>query len=149
MDEKVAVHSKCVEWVSEKINEVQKELQEIKNSAFAETKSSMGDKYETSREMMMQESNKLGDQLEILSNQLTILHSIDLAKELSEVKLGALVETNVAKYFLSIPLGVVKYTKDQVFALSPNAPIAKMMLGKRAGDQFSFNGRNQQILSLK
>ena len=149
MDEKIAIHTRCVELVNEKINEVNKELQEIKNSAFAETKSSMGDKSETSREMMIQESNKLSDQLEILTNQLTILRSIDATKALSEVKLGALVETSMAKYFLSVPLGLIQLPDQQVFTLSPNAPIAKMMLEKRASDSFTFNGKTQKIFSIK
>ena len=56
---KPKVHEACRVFLMQKIENLSTELEALREAAIAETKSSMGDKYETGREMMMQERNRL------------------------------------------------------------------------------------------
>lgn len=118
------------------------------DSAASDTKSSMGDKYETSREMINLEKGKIGEQLRNAQAMMLSLNSIDADSELMKVELGALVKTNIATYFLSAPLGQVKLDKEVIFCISLGSPIGQQMLGKSKGDTFQMAGRSQEILEI-
>lgn len=109
----------------------------------------MGDKYETGREIMMQERNRLGQQLDLLTTQLTTLESIDPEKQFNEVKYGCLVNTDLSVFFISSAIGQVPVEGKQIFAISGEAPIARSMQGKKEGESFSFNGITQIIKKIE
>ena len=143
------VHSTCRAYLQQKIEGLKEELEAVRESAIAETKSSMGDKYETGREMMMQERNRLGKQLDIYTDQLTTLESIDPDKSHDEVKHGCIVFTDKSTFFISSAIGQVNLNSQSVFAISNEAPIAKAMKGKKTGDVFSFNGATHTIKKIE
>ncbi|MEQ9466561.1 MAG: hypothetical protein RLN88_04065 [Ekhidna sp.] len=146
---KAEVHKGCKDHLLQKIDDLKKELEAVKESAIAETKSSMGDKYETGREMMMQEGNRLGQHLDLFISQLATLESIDLDKRFCEVNHGCLVFTDKSIFFISSAIGQVSIDGKQVFAISGEAPIAKSMKGKKEGEPFSFNGITQIIKKIE
>ena len=141
MTTKSKIQEAFAELIQEKISAINLELEAVRESATAETKSSMGDKYETSREMMMQERNRLGSQLEVFSDQLKALNSIDAEKEYAEISYGCLVKTESANFFISAAAGQLTIEGHVYFAISGEAPIAKAMIGRKSGDSFSFNNR--------
>ena len=55
MKEKEVLYAYCVNYVQQRIARIQGEINKAQSSANEETKSSMGDKYETSRAMAHQE----------------------------------------------------------------------------------------------
>ena len=137
----------CRATVEDRTKALQAELEKVKASAQEETKSSMGDKYETGREMMMQESNKLNERLEVLLRQTAALSAID-GEAHAVVKSGSLVQTDQGIYFISVALGVLEIKKVKVFVVSPVAPLVRELIGKAEGDVIQFNGRKQRILSV-
>lgn len=138
----------CKSILNHKITEVQTEIEKVKSAAQEETKSSMGDKYETGREMMMQERSKLSDQLALLLDQAKALEAIKDEKH-AEVKLGSLVKTDLAIYYVSIALGVIEVNKKKIFVVSSAAPLVREMLTKKEGEEFSFNGKGQIITAIE
>lgn len=126
-----------------------KELDALKESAEADTKSSMGDKYETGREMINLEKGKITEQLTQVKQMLELLKSIDPEKLTSKAELGAIVKTNLGQYFISVGLGVLEAENDKVFAISPGSPIGQQMLNKKKGDDFQMAGRTQTILEIQ
>ena len=146
--EKQRLYQHCVELIKEKIQNLEKELRALTDSAASDTKSSMGDKYETGREMINLEKGKIGEQLRNAQAMMLSLNSIDADSELMKVELGALVKTNIATYFLSAPLGQVKLDKEVIFCISMGSPIGQQMLGKSKGDTFQMAGRSQEILEI-
>lgn len=139
MMDKNQIQEAYIDLLQQKMADVRIELDEVRKSANAETKSSMGDKYETSREMMTQEQNRLGSQLDLLTDQLAALQGLDLDKIHAEVKYGSLVETEKVNFFLSAAIGQLVVGQSTVFAISGEAPIAKAMMGKKEGEAFTFN----------
>ena len=102
--------------LTEKIQNLQKLIEETRASSN-DTKSSMGDKYETGREMLQQEINNLQIQLNGFSNSMNILKNINPVPHQS-VGLGSLVETEKGKFFIAISLGEIVFEKEKIFIIS-------------------------------
>ena len=138
----------CSDKVNDQISNIEQAMQNAQAAANDETKSSAGDKYETGRAMMHLEKEKLATQLAEALKMRRALDQIEADKPESEVKLGTVVKTPMAQYFLSVSVGQVKYEGATYFAISPAAPIGRQMLGKKAGDRFSFGGKQVEILEV-
>lgn len=113
-----------------------------------ETKSSAGDKYETSRAMINLEKEKVeANLLELIKKRLAI-SAIDPAKVTNKVKNGSLVTTGAGIFFISTSLGKLEIDGNSIFVISPVSPIAQVMLDLTSGDSFEFNGKKNSIVSL-
>ncbi len=129
-------------------SELQQELEKVQASFALETKSSAGDKYETSREMISQEKNKIYALLQEIEKQEQALTLININNSNSKIGLGSIVQTNKAVYFISISLGKVKVDSNEIFAISPASPLAQTLLGKKEGDSITFLGQTHTIVSV-
>lgn len=139
---KEALIKKCKAEIISKKQEIEQEMKSLKVSLGAETKSSAGDKYETSREMMNQEKGKLQSQMAVLNQQLETLSKINIGLKNEKVSLGSIVRTNSALYFISISFGKITVGEDQVFMISAITPLAQQMIDKKVGEEVSWNGKN-------
>lgn len=112
-----------------------------------DTKSSMGDKYETGREMLQQEINNLQKQLNEVNNQLQVLKKVPtLIKK--NVSLGTIVTTEKAIFFIATSLGEITFDNQKIFIISEQSPLAKALWSKTSGDHFLINQSSQKILSV-
>jgi len=109
-----------------------------------DTKSSMGDKYETGREMLQQEINNLQRQLNETLNQQAVVQKIT-SEPSEKVQNGALVKTNKGLFYISVSLGEIVFEKEKIMTVSAESPLVKMMYGKKAGESFTINTVHQQI----
>lgn len=112
-----------------------------------ETKSSMGDKYETTREMIAQEIRNLGRQLTEVENQAQSLAKLG-GHPSAAPELGALVQTAAALFYISAPVGELRVEDKKVITVSPDAPLVKAMQGKRSGDTFTLNSMSHTIVEI-
>ncbi len=145
---KQSLYLKCLDFVNSRIRFANDGLQEAQDAANNETKSSAGDKYETARAMMHLEKEKLASQLSEALKMKKALDQIEPSKALSSVGLGALVETGMANYYISVSAGKLEVDGGVYFAISPLSPIGQELLGKSQGDQFQFAGKTQLIKSV-
>ena len=120
-------------------------LSEEKNNI---TKSSAGDKFETSRSTMQIEYDKLNNQLIQKNNQLKKIELLDTKKKYKSVNYGSLVITNTNKYLISIGLGQYIIDDHSVFAISLSSPIGRILLDKKKGDSFIFNNNTEKIIDI-
>lgn len=132
--------------ISEKIQKLEQLIAETRASNN-DTKSSMGDKYETSREMLQQEINNLQIQLNEHLKSLQILKNINPNPH-KVVSLGSWVETNKGKFFIAISLGELSFNQEKIFIISAESPLAKAMNGKKEGDVFIVNNLTQFIKNI-
>ena len=136
----------------EKIQTFEKLIAETRASNN-DTKSSMGDKYETGREMLQQEINNLQVQLnEVLKQQDFLKTSFDklrMTKKFDKAEKGAIVKTEKGLFFISVSLGEINFDNQKIICISPESPLAKAMNGKQKGDVFSLNNINQKILIIE
>ena len=145
---KIEVYNQCLLIIEERIASIHSMLKELDSSSSAETKSSMGDKYETSREMIQLERNKLQIQLEEVAKQKKVFSQIDPNKVHHTVQLGSFIRSSAKNFFISASLGAVTVKKEECICISPVAPLAKQIMEKSAGDTFFFMGKNQEILAV-
>lgn len=145
---KSEVLAACIDIVKEKIDVAEKELQKLDSSQASETKSSMGDKYETSREMMQRERDTLNANLQNNKTLLSQLLYIDLTKTFTKAETGSLIETEQGFYFVSVGLGKVIVNNETVFVISALSPIGKLLVGNCKGNIITFNGQNLTLREI-
>ena len=132
--------------ISEKIQKLEQLIAETRASNN-DTKSSMGDKYETSREMLQQEINNLQIQLNEHLKSQKILKNINPNPH-KIVTLGSLVETEKGMFFIAISLGELSFNQEKIFVISAESPLAKAMNGKKTGESFVVNNLQQTIKNI-
>lgn len=132
--------------ISEKIQNFEKLIAETRASSN-DTKSSMGDKYETGREMLQQEVNNLQRQLNEILNQQAIVQKIN-AEPSSKVQNGALVKTDKGLFYISASLGEIVCDNQKIMTVSAESPLVKAMYGKKAGETFAINNILQAIENI-
>lgn len=138
----------CHVYVEERMLRLQTSIQGLEKDLGNETKSSAGDKYETSREMINAEISQLESQLKEFKKLQEILQLPNLRKTAAKIQLGSIVTTSAANYFLAIPAGEIQLEKQKFYAIGINSPIAKLLLGKQKDDTFNFLQEEIKILSV-
>ena len=138
----------CRDYLQTKVSVVRKAMDGLKEDLENESKSSAGDKFETGREMINIEWNKLSVQLSEYDRLGNILNRIEEHKPNGNVVLGSIVVTDAAKYFISIPAGEIKSGHEKFYAVGIKAPIAQILLGKKVGEKMTFNGRQFTIKEI-
>ncbi|AZA73335.1 hypothetical protein [Chryseobacterium indoltheticum] len=133
--------------LSEKIQTLEKLIAETRASSN-DTKSSMGDKYETGREMLQQEINNLQIQLNEVLKQQDFLKTV-LPKQSDKAEKGAIVKTEKGLFFISVSLGEITCENQKIICISPESPLAKAMFGKQENECFSLNNINQKIIEIQ
>lgn len=142
---KVKLHKYCLQWVDERIEAAKKAIADTQAASNEETKSSAGDKYETSREMMQQEQNKAARQLMENLKLKKVLDSLNPAIVYEKAQLGSLVRTSEGNFYLSVSLGQLQIEKEQFMTISPVSPLAQQFMGKQQGEEVQLNGRRFYI----
>ena len=135
----------CSNYINDKISVLEAALNDAQEAANSDTKGSAGDKHETGRAMMHIEKEKNAKQLRDRLRLLEVLRLINPEEIHSEVKIGSLVKTNNGNYFISIAMGKFNLKEDVVYVISPVSPIGQLLITKKKGDPFSFNGRKFTI----
>lgn len=132
--------------LSERIQKFENLIAETR-AANNETKSSMGDKYETSREMVQQEINNLQRQLNETLNQQALIKKIS-SEESFKVQNGALVKTEKGLFFVSVSVGEIMSENQKIMTVSTESPLVKAMFGKKIAEKFEINNIHQTIENI-
>jgi transcription elongation GreA/GreB family factor len=146
---KKQIFKKLNEMLNQRIDAAKKAIEEVIEARDEETKSTIGDKYETGRVMVEMEMDKLKEQLE---------QSLTLKKNLSYVKVdslsqlveyGSIVKTNLGTYFIAVGLGVVEVEQQKIFCISLASPIGQAIRDKKVGEKVNFQNRVIEILKVE
>ena len=144
--EKSSLLSACQHYVNERITNAKQAISSAHEAAANDTKSSAGDKFETTREIMQQEIARHQQLLTNAERMSRTLYSLDMRKSSDVAKPGSLVETDHGVFFLSISAGRLEIAENTYWAVSAASPIGSRLIGLRAGDRFSFN---QTVYTIK
>ena len=91
---KKELYNLCLSDVQKRMEAAQQAIEEAQKASNDDTKSSAGDKYETSREMMQQETNRNLDQLNEANKLQVALNHISPSTVSEKAGPGTLVITN-------------------------------------------------------
>lgn len=142
---KSSLYQLCLKFIEERIETAEIALKQAREASNDDTKSSAGDKYETSREMMQQDIDRNKRLLIDAEENQHLLNSLKDMPHSDAARNGSLVITDQGNFYLSISAGQLHIGKDVYFAISAVSPIGKLLLGKVKDDQFDFNGRKYHI----
>lgn len=145
---KEALYEACLQAVESRIGHAEEALMQARDASRDETKSSAGDKYETTREMMQQDIDRNSTQLyeaKKLSFQLEQCRDAEID---DTVVPGALVKTSKAWMYIAVSIGKLQIGEYSVFVVSPASPVGQVLMGKTSGSAFTINGIDQTIESV-
>lgn len=145
---KMFLYAHCEAYVKGRIAASETAIRLAQEGAESDTKSSAGDKYETGREMMQQEITRHQQQLLEAGKMRHSLSQI-MAETASDVIVpGAVTETSQGNFYLSVSAGQAFFTGKNYQPVSIISPIGRMLSGRKAGEEFDFNGKTYRILRV-
>jgi transcription elongation GreA/GreB family factor len=147
-DLKKELYSLCITYAKNRIDTARQAIQDAKQAAGEETKSSAGDKYETSREMIQQETDRNQVQLNEANKLLVALNQINVDTTSDTVCPGSLVVTDKGKFYIAISAGTLTHDGEGYFAVSPASPIGAKLQKRKVGDEFDLNGKQYHIKNV-
>jgi transcription elongation GreA/GreB family factor len=148
-DIKEQLYQLCIAYVQNRMRASKEAIAEAQQAANDDTKSSAGDKYETGREMMQQETNRNLAQLNEANKLMVALNQLGIKGTSQIAEPGSLVITNNGNFYLSISAGTLELNGKSYFAVSPASPIGIQLKGTQAGDEFILNGKSYKIQSIQ
>ena len=140
-------------WVKEALEQRIAALKTILADSFSavaseDTKSSAGDKHETAVSMAQLEQEKLTHQINQLLTLQQQFSRIQIDTVHTKVQLGSLLETDKGYFYVSVGLGKVERENNSIFALGVDAPLVRLLLGKKVGESVEFNGSTTELLMI-
>ena len=120
-------------------------MQAAQESANSESKSSAGDKYETSRAMGHLDREMHARMYQQAQQERQIVERLDDTITYKKGALGALMKTSMGDFFLSVSIGQVEIEDEKIMIISPQSPVGSLLMGKIVGDSFSFRGKEALI----
>jgi hypothetical protein len=133
---------------SDRVNTLQKAVDNAQNAANEESKSSAGDKYETGRAMAQNDRDLYARQLIEAQNDLFIVQQIKPDETFISAQLGSLVSTSMGDFLLSISAGIIEIDGKKYMSTSMESPIGMLLKGKIKGDKIDFRGKTVTISDL-
>jgi len=147
---KLKLYQQCMDFIMQRINTAEVSLKQSQEASNDDTKSSAGDKFETTREMVSQDIGRTKGLLLDAQQNLQMLISLEnIPTDGDAVRNGSLVYTSKGIFYISISAGQIKVDDQLVFAISFASPIGKLMIGKKVGESFSFNQNDYTIQKIQ
>ncbi len=129
------------EMIEQRIAAANTAIVNAQAAANAEEKSSAGDKYETSRAMNHLEKDMYSRQLAANRNELAALFSIDYTSLYDSVTAGSFVRFDDCSFFIVAGIGKIYFEGEDIYLISPNSPMAKLLINRKPGSMITFNKR--------
>ena len=145
---KTQLYHLCQDLMGQRIETAETALEQAREASNDDTKSSAGDKFETTREMMQQDITRNKSLLMDAKQNLQVLEAIKDIPKSDRVKSGSLVETSEGVFYISISVGQLSVEGKPFFAISALSPIGQLLLGKKVNDSISFNNKKYVIKDI-
>ena len=138
-----------MELLGKRRNELMEAIDAIQQGANADTKSTAGDKHETARAMAQLDVEMLSKQLAETNKSIEILKRIPTNNTSKTIQQGSVVETNMGTFYLSVGLGNIQVDGKTIMAISTESPMAKAIMGKKAGDQIEWRAQQMTVIAIQ
>lgn len=135
----------CLGILKDRMKHTAAQVDNAQRAANSEEKSSAGDKYETSRAMSHLEKDMFSKQLLQTRQELASLMEINCSQVSLLAAKGAVVISDPYIFFLAAGIGKLQFEEHTILVLSPLAPMGRLLLGKKAGDELIFDSRELLI----
>ena len=144
---------KLIEYVKNHLNQrIQNSLsamQAAQESANGDSKSSAGDKYETTRAMGHLDREMHARMYQQALQERQSLERLDDTITYKKGALGAFMKTTMGDFFLSVSIGALEIEGNKLMIISPQSPIGTLLMHKGVGETFSFRGKEAFIEAIE
>lgn len=145
---KEKVYQQYLQIIKDKILSLETILNDLNESAKNETKSTAGDKHETTLAMLQIEQENTRKKLADTIEQKTQLERININQKSDTIIKGSLIKTDKGSLFLSIALGKIVIDEITITALSPQSPLGIKLLGLKINDMVEINNKQFLIIDI-
>ena len=139
----------AISIVSQKIERIKAELDDLNDGNAQNSKSTAGDKHDTERAMVHLEIEKLSKSLSVEYAIRNDLEQIKADSVNSVISNGSLVETSRGVFLIGAACGNVSLGSTSVFCISAHSPLAIELNSKPVGDVAEVNGNDFLIKSIQ
>jgi transcription elongation GreA/GreB family factor len=146
---KAEIHEELLSALVKKERHLESELSDLRLDLSSDTKSTAGDKHETSRAMNQLEQERISEQLLELKKAIILVKNIDTDQIHSKIGLGTLLQTTNGNFYLSIGHGALKVGDETYYCLSPVSPFGKLLIGKTANERVFWQGKEIAINTIQ
>ena len=148
---KIALKNHCLLVLENQAKEMQNTLEEIHVALEEETKSSVGDNYETARAQLQTEQKRLDQQLLHIIAQHKALYDLNHDPHIV-IDEGSTIELTLGDkhlhVYIGVALGALVHNDIHWQVISEISPLAQAIKGKKAGESFNFQGKKCQIIAV-
>lgn len=138
-----------LETLSTSLKEMESHQEDLSASLSKESRSTAGDKHDTSRAMIHLEQEKIQFQIGNIRKQYAQLEQFLHCSNSTKAQMGSLIELENSTYFLlGIGLGKMKTPSGELLCTAADTPVGKQLLGKKAGNEIFFAGKKCKILRV-
>ena len=145
---KFELQQQCKDLIKIRYENINKTITNIEQALRDESKGTSGDKHHTERAMLQIEREAAGKQLREIEKVMRQLDKVTISDVSETIRLGSIIETNQANFFISISVGKLQVDDIIYLGIAPAAPIGRCLLGKVKNDQFNFNGVIYKIIKI-
>ncbi len=145
---KQSIKSEVLGQLVLKIEDISNAVTSLTESRDADSKSSVGDKHETSRAKIQTEIDQLSKQLNHIQRQKNNLLNMDVNQIHNVADVGSLIKTNKGYFLISIGWGRIKIKNEHYFVISIGSPIGRLLKNKKKGDRIKFRDTAYEIISV-
>jgi hypothetical protein len=138
----------AIALIGARIAAARQAIDQAQQAANSEEKSSAGDKYETGRAMGHLQKDMHSRQMAEQLKERSAMQMIHSDVVYLSVAPGAFIQCRELSFFLLAGMGKQSIEGQTIYFLSPLAPLAKSLHGKKPGDTFVFSGATATILEV-
>ena len=150
---KIQILHHCLERAEQRSRDLKEQLADLENSLSGETKSSVGDKHETTRAKIHTAIDQMRLSLASAQSDLTTLKACQEITTTDVIVFGSFVRTSNGYFLIACGWGkldiVLTDSRIMVFSISVDAPLFQKMKGLSANNQFKFNNNTFDIISVE
>ncbi|MCF8272991.1 MAG: 3-oxoacyl-ACP synthase [Flavobacteriaceae bacterium] len=139
------LYNQCFDFIESRLITIKGTINDIQEALNSETKNSSGDKHETGRAMLQIDMEKAGNQINEIQKIKDVLKKVDITKRSETVRLGSVVYTSKANYFIAISAGNISVEDKQFFAIATDTPIGQLLASKCIGEEIIFRDEKIRI----
>jgi hypothetical protein len=133
----------CVQKQEELIDNFEKRVDEWRTDAYTQDQSASQSEDRTPGKIELLNTYK--NELAFAKSEMAFLKSLDPDFGHDHAEAGALIVTNHLNFFIGVSSEKIEVDGEEIFGISTNAPIYKVMEGKKKGDKFKFNEKEYKI----
>lgn len=145
---KEEIKQTCLLLLKERINHASSAMELAQETANNQEKSSVGDKYETTRAMSQIDREMNARQLEQAQSEHAFLESININQIHKHIALGCLFELGDVLLFVATGLGSITVSGKSIMVISHKSPLFEQLKMKKLGDVVVFKNEHKQIINV-